>query len=597
MALVTVTGILLIMSLGSAILVTNTLQHFPLVQNDLAQHYAYRAVEAGLNEYEYEIDTDPNLVLCNATNLSTPQCQALQPFKFGQWNQVADSGLGGTPAEWFAVYPSLDIPDGLVKVVIDGAAQSVTGFTHTSEYVTFQPTNSFLLHDWWSVHGIIDPLTVGNQGSCTVNAANEKGTSLSLLWGNGSNGANAYQGACANDLAYSALGTLFDGPVFSDDPLMVCNFGQTVNLSNPSESVTIGPSSPWLPITTAGPAPLSNQGCGGAAPSTFTNYNSAGTLVNQPQERPPDAVSATNSLAAVAKENGCVYSGPTTITFDGSNGLLVNSPETPVNGSGKDTNNDPLKNTNTCIGSSPATPIPLPADGVIVVQAAGAPCSVPTPITDPSYFDRSGAPNCEGDAIVGNASYDPTDSTKNIGLRGSLTVAAANNVLIDNSITYDDCGANPPGNSSGSCQISSTANDILGLIAGNFVELNHPAGVGTCPTVSGIVSGGLNCQLKNPRLDAVVLALQHDFAVNNFSSGSPQGTIALNGSMDQYFADIEGTASVSNGLQSGYLNAYNWDQRLAILSPPYFLTPGTPAWAVAALTVKGSASSHAPSGP
>jgi len=93
----------------------------------------------------------------------------------------------------------------------------------------------------------------------------------------------------------------------------------------------------------------------------------------------------------------------------------------------------------------------------------------------------------------------------------------------------------------------------------------------------------------------VLLALQHDFAVNNFTTGVPLGTIANNGSMDQYFADIEGTGSTS-GLISGYLNDYNWDQRLSILSPPYYLSPGTNAWSVAALTVTaGSKSANAPS--
>lgn len=587
-----VLGVLLIMSLGTTVLVTQTLQNFPVIQNNLATHNAYRAVEAGLNEYEYEIDTNPNLVLCNSTNLSTPQCTALQPFKFGQWNQVANSGVGGTPAEYFSVYPSLDIPDGLVKAVIDGAAPATNGFAYASEYVTFQPTNSFLLHDWWSVHGIIDPATMGNAGSCPINAANEKTNGLSLLWGNGSNGASAYPGGCSSDYAYSAPGTVFDGPVFSDDPLFVCTFGQPSGNGTPAESVDIGPASPWLGITTAAPTALTNQGCGGNAPSTFTNYNLASTLLSQPQETPPDAVSATNSLATVAKEDGCLYSGPTVITLDGTNGLLVSSPETPVNGSGQDTNNDLLKNTNTCIPSSPTTPISIPADGVIVVQAATAPCNTPTPITDTTYFGRSSSPNCEGNAIVGNEAYDPTNYAQDVGLSGSLTIAAANNVLIDNSITYDDCGANTPGNVAGSCQISATSNDILGLIAGNFVELNHPAGAPTCPTASGIVSGGLSCQLNNPRLDAVVLALQHDFAVNNFTSGSNQGTISLNGSMDQYFADIEGTA---NGQTiNGYLNDYNWDQRLAILSPPYFLTPGTKAWAVAGLSVKYTKSPDAP---
>ncbi len=581
------------MSLGTAIFITTTLQTFPVVQNNLAEHYAYRAVEAGLNEYEYVIQTNPNLVLCNTTNLNTPQCTALQPFKFGQWNQVPYSGLGGSPVAWFSVYPSIDTTDGLVKAVIDGAAQATNGFAYQHENVSFQPTNSFLLHDWWSVHGIIDPATVGS--SCPVSAASEKGSTLSLLWGNGFNGANQYPGSCANDYAYSAPGTVFNGPVFSDDPMFVCSFGV-------AGSVNIGPASPWLGVTTAAPnAFYSNGSCGG---SPTVNYNVSKTLLNQPQSTPPDAVSATNKLASVATENGCLYSGPTSIVFDGTNAsgvgqYIVDSPETPlvtVGGVIEDKNNDLLKNTNPCVPQTAGQPVQLPNNGVILVQTASS-CSNPldaaTTIVG-SYFGSTGTPKCEGNAIVGNKVYDAVTPGNDVGLSGSLTVAAANDVIIDNSITYNNCGATPPGNfGASSCQIGATANDILGLIATSFVELNHPVNGNNNAAICG-TGGGLSCDLSNPRLDAVVLALQHDFAVNNFTQGVPLGTIANNGSMDQYFADIEGQGSAS-GLTSGYLNNYNWDQRLSILSPPYYLSPGTNAWSVAALTVNsGSKSANAP---
>jgi hypothetical protein len=584
------------MSLGTAIFVTTTLQDFPIVQNNLAQHYAYRAVEAGLNEYEYVIQTNPNLVLCNSSNLNTPQCTALQPFKFGQWNQVPYSGLGGSPVEWFSVYPSIDVADGLVDAVIDGAAQATNGFAYQHENVSFQPTNSFLLHDWWSVHGIIDPITEGNQNSCTVSAASEKGSTLSLLWGNGTNGANGYPGSCNSDFAYSAPGTVFNGPVFSDDPMFVCQFGL-------AGSVNIGPAAPWLGVATAAPTAFTSSGpCDQGAPPI--NYNVGKTLLNQPQSTPPDAVSATNKLASVAMENGCLYSGPTSITFDGVNGsgvgqYIVDSPETPlVNVAGviKDKNNDLFKNTNPCVPQSAGQPVALPNNGVILVQTAST-CTTPLDASTTivgSYFGSTNTPACEGNAIVGNKVYDATTPSNDVGLSGSLTVAAANDVIIDNSITYNDCGTTPPGNfGTSSCKIASTANDILGLIATSFVDLNHPVnGNSNAPTCG--TGGGLTCDLSNPRIDAVVLALQHDFAVNNFTTGAPLGTIADNGSMDQYFADIEGQAN-SQGLTSGYLNDYNWDQRLSIMSPPYYLSPGTNAWAVAALSISaGSKSSYAP---
>ena len=596
-AIALVLGIVLIMVLGTSIFVTTTLQNFPIVQNNLAQHYAYRAVEAGLNEYEYVIQTNPNLVLCNTTNLNTPQCQALQPFKFGQWNQVPYSGLGGSPAEWFSVYPTIDVADGLVKAVIDGAAQATTGFAYQHESVSFQPTNSFLLHDWWSVHGIIDPVPAGDAtgwNACTVSAASEKGKLLSLLWGTGTNGANRYPSNCQNNFAYSGPGTVFNGPVFSDDPMFVCNFGT-------SGSVNVGPTSPWLGVTTAAPSAFTHQNCSGYP---TLNYNAGATLLNQNQATPPDAVSATNKLASVAKENGCLYSGPTSITFDGTDAsgvgqYIVDSPETPlttVAGVIKDSNNDLLKNSNACVPQTAGQPVQLPNNGVILVQTAASCTKALDSATKMvgSYWGSTGKPACEGNAIVGDKTYNSGGSS--VGLSGSLTVAAANDVVIDNSITYNDCGTTPPGNNgASSCQISSTANDILGLIASNFIDLNHPVSRGNNVSTCG-AGGGLGCDLSNPRIDAVVLALQHDFTVDNYQYGNSLGTIYNNGSMDQYFADIEG-CSGCQGTTTGYVNNYDWDQRLAIISPPYYLSPGTSAWAVASAVINsGSKSAFAPAG-
>jgi hypothetical protein len=511
---------------------------------------------------------------------------------------VPYSGLGGSPTEWFSVYPSIDVADGLVKAVIDGAAQATTGFTYQHENVSFEPTNSFLLHDWWSVHGIVDPQVIGDSSSCTVSAASEKGTTLSLLWGNGSNGANSYPGGCNANFAYSPPGTVFNGPTFSDDPMFVCSFGA-------SGSVNIGPASPWLGVTTAAPNAFTDSGCNGYP---TLNYNAGATLVSQPQSVPPDAVSATNKLASVAMENGCLYSGPTSIAFDGVNAsgvgqYLVDSPETPLTTSGagvvEDANNDLLKNTNPCVSTS-GQPVPLPNNGVILVEtAATCPNSLDAATTIVgNYFGKSSGAAClEGNAIVGNHVYTGTAST-NVGLTGSLTIAAANDVVIDNSITYNDCAGAVPGNVSSSCQIHSdgTTNDILGLIASNFIDLNHPVTTGNNPANATTCSsaGGLTCDLSNPRIDAVMLALQHDFAVDNYQFGANLGTIANDGSMDQYFSDIEGQAT-GNGTTTGYINNYNWDQRLGILSPPYYLSPGTDAWTVASLSVSsGSKSTYAP---
>lgn len=630
-ALILVIGVLLITAMGTTLLITQTTQTYPIIQNNLAQHYAYRAVQAGINEYEYEIQTDPNLVLCSSLTASTPACSQLLPFKFGVWNQVPNSGLGGSPAEYYAVSPTLDVADGVVKVTVDGAANAGNATTYESANVTFTPTNSFVQNAWWSVHEAVDP-TVWS--SCGLSQAVEQAAGKpSLVWGDGINGANDFNSSgCTGNNSWWPLGTQFNGSVFSDDPVVVNTFGDAPNLNTLAGSIEIGTASPWSGINTADPyttnqtvnndyvygGPLTDLGMTYTAISNYVHYNSAKSTIGNAIQLPPNAVSAVNSLTSVAKENGCVYSGPTSITFDGTNAntgvgqVLVNSPDTPLS-NGKDADNDLIKNSNTCIGATTSTPVPIPTDGLMIVQGA-TPASGQTTCTSNaavalvgSYYGESSTPTCEGNAIVGNANYNASNSSLNVGLSGSLTIAAANNIVIDNSITYDDCGSTAPGNlGASSCQINdsanNTANDVLGLIGTNYVELNHPATAANNQTfcsvaTNGNTSGGLNCVLKNPRLDAVVLALQHDFAVNNAPDGLNAGTIQMNGAMDQYWADMEGVAYSPTDI-TGYMNDYNWDARLAIISPPYYLTPGTQAWGIGGLAINTAGkSSVAPAGP
>ena len=128
---------------------------------------------------------------------------------------------------------------------------------------------------------------------------------------------------------------------------------------------------------------------------------------------------------------------------------------------------------------------------------------------------------------------------------------------------------------------------MLGLVADNYVEINHPVNngnnVSTCSQTLG--AGAVNCDLSNPYIDAVVLALNHSFIVNNYNTGNGLGTINLNGTIDQDWRGPVGTFSGGGGLATGYAKNYQYDQRLIYLSPPYYLNPGTSQWGFASFTV------------
>ncbi len=660
-AMLLVIGIVLIMVLGASIFIASTTEVLPVVADNIAQHDAYRAVQAGLNEYLYLINTDPVRVICDSGNAGiTPACNTTTGFnmKFDAWNQVPGSGTGTIPGEWFAIHnPVFDTTHGLVTVTIDGTVENGGRYQYNSANIAFQQANNFLTNAWWSVHGIYDPVIQGNTRSCTPDTTSVNGvTYLSLAWGFVStdpttgklttNGAVPYSSGCLNkNLAYNPPGTWFNGPMFSDDPMFVCQFGTTPGktyVGNPGEPInTADPYSQPGTVnnnSAVGSAsiqegPWSSYGCDNnyyyGVPTTPPSYS---TSIVHPIVKPPSDVVGKTALTKVAKANGCLYSGPTQIVFDGKNGIIVSSPDTPTSGTSAsgypiDANNN-SGDQSTCLPKSgdPSGPIPLPQNGVIFVQTVSSGCSTKANPLQSGYYGSTSTSNCEGDALVGNRVYDPSDYQNNVGLSGALTIGADNDIVAMNSITYQDCGSTPPGNpnagnpnssspvpttASQLCAINTGAgavNDILGLIATNFVEVNHPIVKGTggsgkneplCGTTGAfnVTSSGIGdvaCDQSNPRIDAVALALQHSFTVNNFSVGQQLGVINVNGVIAEYYVDIDGSSPGGNcgnstGCGYNYLQ-YNWDNRLDLIAPPYYLSPGTPSWTINAFADSNSCS-------
>jgi hypothetical protein len=128
-------------------------------------------------------------------------------------------------------------------------------------------------------------------------------------------------------------------------------------------------------------------------------------------------------------------------------------------------------------------------------------------------------------------------------LRGRLTIAAENNIVVVANTTYSTSGA--------------ASNDMLGLIANQFVQVYHP-----------VNSSGTNLSptFQNPQIQAAILALGHSFIVQNYNRGATLGTLAVTGVIAQKWRGPVGT---SGGSGTGYLKNYNYDSRLQYSSPPY----------------------------
>jgi hypothetical protein len=156
-------------------------------------------------------------------------------------------------------------------------------------------------------------------------------------------------------------------------------------------------------------------------------------------------------------------------------------------------------------------------------------------------------------------------------VKGRVTLAAENSTVVTGDIVLDN-GVN--------------GTDLVGLVAGNSVEVYHPwvdtwksttnngkttwGWAGTAAEVTGWPrryidpSTGVNTPTNGIQIDASIQTLQHSFWVQQYSKGTGAGTLLVLGSIAQRWRGIVGQGS------AGYLKLYKYDSRLKYSSPPYF---------------------------
>jgi hypothetical protein len=572
-ALLLVMAITLIMASFALVMVTQTTQEFPVVDHTLVDHAAYRALQAGVNDYLYAINENPNGVTC--TSASAPSCAYFntQGFQFDQFTSVPNTPTGQTgvsyaPSEWTSVgYPVLNQAAGTIQVAVVGAAgfaNAASSIQYQTADIVFKAANTFLLNVSWSQYNAIDPNINGVGSGCTP---------TSYLWGSGNCG--------TGDAGTVTPSFPYYGPVFSDDEVLVCNTPTIQQIETAAPNLT-----------------YASPGCN----NNVTYINPSKNLsINPYPLSPPTNI---NALSTPAKSQGCYYTGPTTITFLSTGGYYVSSPDTVWQASNGTTNttydaSSTANNKSQCLpttSGSTAGNVSGPSNGVIYVTGVtGTGCNSTLQRNDPNplyaaydangfnYDGEGSSSQCNGDAIVSGA------------VSGAYTLATANDIMIDGNLTYADCpqlsstqqnamnSATPLGEWPTSAQCSSisttTVNDTLGLIATNFVSINNPLqtvrgrtqALPTCG--SGSASPAPDCSNPDPIIMASILALQHTFSVPNFcSSPGYMGSVDLYGSLGEKYIDVEECGS------NGYGVSYTWDSRLSILSPPEFFTPATPSW-------------------
>jgi Tfp pilus assembly protein PilX len=214
---------------------------------------------------------------------------------------------------------------------------------------------------------------------------------------------------------------------------------------------------------------------------------------------------------------GYTFTGRTNIQLTGSNIVVTNNGTT--------------------------TTKPYPPNGIVYVQN-GPNCGV---FYDPVATDPSQTPTDCGDAYV----HGPYG--------GDLTIATEKDIIVDGNITK-------------------TADNMLGLIANNFVRVNHPV-TNRVSTYNGS-SYSWTCTNNGStpnQIDAAILALSYSFIVDNWYCGNALGTLTVNGAIAQKYRGIVGTFGSND---TGYLKNYVYDDRLKYREPPHFLDPVQTAWRI-----------------
>jgi hypothetical protein len=276
---------------------------------------------------------------------------------------------------------------------------------------------------------------------------------------------------------------------------------------------------------------------------------------------------------------GCLFQGPTSITLNWDGSMTVLSPETPSS-----------FDTGACGKAAWGTPggvtIPVPSGQVVYVESPTGSYSCTTPPGFP--YPASGDTN----TATGPSALKPSCSHGDVfvkgWLTGKLTIGAANNIYVTGNIRYrgtntdSNIARNVPSSSSSSpASADTSASDVLGLSANNFVEVLHSlTGCSSRSSSSGQCSRADDngTPMTNLQIDAAIVASNDSFLVQDYDSGPALGVLTIDGGMIQAFRGPVATSTNGGSVVTGYAKDYNYDPRLRALSPPHLADLASSAW-------------------
>ncbi len=504
-AMITVMMVVVVLSLLMVASLNYAMQGEPPSRRDQDWNAAMAAAQAGVDDYLYRLQQDDDYYLFSDTNPPTPANQA-----FTGWHAIP--GPANQGQFHYSVNLAQYASQGIVQLTSTGRVRGVQRTIRAN-----LRRRNFLDYLYLTDFESLDPQS--GYYSDPASAAAQ----CDVYW---------WQGRPTNPCVRISFvsGDIINGPLHTNDTISVS--GSPRFNGKVTTGYTGAMSCPPNPVFTY--RWYGRNGCGDT-PQFQTGDPEPVPLLTLPQSN--TAIKAETNRAA--GKTGCLYNGPTRIVLLSTGRMNVTSPFT----------------TSSSYASCVGTNVALPANGVIYVQ------NVPST----QSATCSGGQNRLGYPIAG----DVTPYQCRVGdvflsgsLRGRLTIAAENNIVVVANTTYSSSG---PGSS-----------DMLGLVANQFVQLYHP-----------VNSTGTNLAdlrnptsfFTNPRLDAAILALGHSFIVQNYDEGTPLGTLSITGAVAQKWRGPVGTGGGS-GASTGYLKNYSYDGRLQFSSPPHAATLSSAAFRV-----------------
>jgi hypothetical protein len=503
-----------------------------LVQRDLDTKRAYAAAQAGIIDYAFHLNSDPNYwSRCTGTSANPlPTPNAVNQVGSTAKRRTVPGATDGSqyaiellPASTYTGSPDQCTPDRVVDSMLEKSGPNAgtfrirsTGFEGNAKrsiVATFKQS-SFLDYVYFTQLETSDPVTYGFANPSTdLQAAYDQCTKFRR---DGRPRATTTTPSQICDTIVFIGGDHIEGPMHTNDDFCLAAGSSPVFGRTAADPIEVSASAPgWHSSTSTG------NGCTG----TNASPNFAGSLVpNAPILLPkPIIASDLQTLAGPTY----TYTGQTTIELSGST-MRVNG------------------------GAS----VTVPTGGVLYIKNAS--CSTSYSPFTVTYPATSGC----GNAIVHSSS--PYTS--------QLTIAAENDIIIDDHI-----------------QRASNASGLLGLVASNFIRVKHPVcpvsdvtcqgGTISAETGKGQCNAGVNGSGSHADLeiDAALLAIDHSFIVDHYDCGGQLGNLNVTGAIAQKFRGAVGT---NGGSGTGYTKHYVYDDHLRYEEPPEGFDPSNKSWHV-----------------